>query len=81
MPHNGPPFTAAIHGCHSRPPSTRGRSGSGSTIFCIGEPSAEASEIWRDEIEAKYEVEVFKEAFATREADETLWYAEKQEQA
>jgi hypothetical protein len=41
-------------------------SGSGSTIFCMGMPFGEVVDTWRDELQAKYEVEIFEEMFCRR---------------
>ncbi len=49
-------------------------SGSGSTIFCIGQPSSAAD--WKREIRDKYDVEIYDEAFCRRGGDEKLWYDE-----
>lgn len=51
-------------------------SGSGSTIFCIGAPRADARGTWQQELKAEYDVTVFERAFCSRPADEKLWYGE-----
>jgi len=51
-------------------------SGSGSTIFCIGEPSADARGSWQQELQAEHAVTVFERRFCSRPADEKLWYGE-----
>jgi len=52
-------------------------SGSGSTIFCMGMPFGEVVDTWRDELQAKYDVEIFEEMFCRRLDDEKLWYTEQ----
>ncbi|EOD41844.1 hypothetical protein EMIHUDRAFT_461009 [Emiliania huxleyi CCMP1516] len=53
-------------------------SGSGTTCFAIGMPLEEVQETWVDELQAKYDVEVFEEMFCRRIADEpSLWYTEQ----
>ena len=52
-------------------------SGSGSSIFCLGMPFGEAVDTWRDELQAKYDVEIFEEMFCRRYDDERLWYTEQ----
>jgi len=52
-------------------------SGSGSTVFCIGEPDEAVRSTWQAEIASKYEAQVFAERFCMRPADEKLWYAEE----
>ena len=36
-------------------------SGSGSTIFCMGMPFSDVLGTWQDELQAKYDVEIFEE--------------------
>ena len=50
-------------------------SGSGSTIFCIGDPSEEARDTWQEEIVSKYKAEIFEQRFCARPADVKSWYA------
>lgn len=52
-------------------------SGSGSTIFAIGSPSADQASTWQADLKAKHGVEIFQEAFCERPADVKLWYDEK----
>ncbi len=54
-------------------------SGSGSTIFCVGEPSAEARDTWQEAVRTEFkdvEVTVFEQQFCSRPEDEKLWYGE-----
>ena len=51
-------------------------SGSGTTFFCIGEPSADVTDTWQLELREKYGVDIFDESFCYRADDPTLWYAE-----
>ena len=53
-------------------------SGSGTTIFCIGEPAA-APESWQSELQASFRekglpLEVYAERFCGRPEDDTRWY-------
>lgn len=50
-------------------------SGSGSTIFCIGLPTR-GVDTWRDEVQSKYDVDIWEEAFCRRPDDRTEWYGE-----
>jgi len=52
-------------------------SGSGSTIFCMGMPFSDVLGTWQDELQAKYDVEIFEEMFCRRLDDEKLWYTEQ----
>ena len=52
-------------------------SGSGSTIFAVGVPNGDALDTWQDEVQAKYDVEIYEELFCRRLADEKLWYTEQ----
>jgi len=52
-------------------------SGSGTTFFCIGEPSPAAADTWQAELSGKYGVDIFGEAFCFRGDDPALWYAEQ----
>ncbi|KAL1515889.1 hypothetical protein AB1Y20_002504 [Prymnesium parvum] len=52
-------------------------SGSGSTLFCIGMPLDEVIDTWKDELLAKYDVDIFEELFCRRLEDERLWYTEQ----
>ena len=50
-------------------------SGSGSTIFCVGEPSDDAKATWQEELRAKHSgVEIYEQAFCGRPDDEQVWY-------
>ena len=53
-------------------------SGSGSTIFAIGPPSADKASTWETDLRAKHGVEIFEESFCDRPADVKLWYGEQQ---
>lgn len=52
-------------------------SGSGSTIFCVGQPSAEATAVWQEEVRREYSAAIFEQTFCSRPADEKLWYGEE----
>mmetsp|Transcript_10705 Transcript_10705/g.22753 ORF Transcript_10705/g.22753 Transcript_10705/m.22753 type:complete len:384 (-) Transcript_10705:258-1409(-) len=52
-------------------------SGSGSTIFCIGSPGADAPNNWQEELVAKYDVDIFEQASCSRLNNANLWYAEQ----
>lgn len=52
-------------------------SGSGSTVFCVGAPSADAADSWQAEVADKYDAEIFEQAFCSRGEDEKLWYGEE----
>lgn len=53
-------------------------SGSGSTIFAIGEPSGTSVDTWQSELVERFPgVEIFKEQFCSRPSDEKLWYNER----
>mmetsp|Transcript_37631 Transcript_37631/g.62298 ORF Transcript_37631/g.62298 Transcript_37631/m.62298 type:complete len:357 (+) Transcript_37631:16-1086(+) len=52
-------------------------SGSGSTIFAIGSPSAEVINSWQSEVTQKHAgVTIFEQRFCSRPGDEKLWYFE-----
>lgn len=54
-------------------------SGSGSTIFCVGDPDAKVRDTWKGEIIQKHGADIFEEAICQRLPDERLWYAEQPE--
>jgi len=51
-------------------------SGSGSTIFAIGAPGADAPASWQADLVKKHGVEIFEQGFCSRPADTKLWYGE-----
>jgi len=51
-------------------------SGSGTTCFAVGSPAEEVLETWRSQLSAKYNVDVFEEAFCGR-TDDSMWYTER----
>jgi len=51
-------------------------SGSGSTIFCVGQPAEDMVGTWKDDIVQKHGADIFEERFCRRQESEQLWYNE-----
>ena len=49
-------------------------SGSGSTIFAIGEPDDSVADTWQAELASEFDAAVFAERFCNRPEDEKAWY-------
>ena len=51
-------------------------SGSGSTVFAIGEPAAEQADTWQADVAERFGAEVWARKFCGRPDDATCWYDE-----